>query len=53
LSPEELEKIESAIPEWKKGAVVMRDVQQTEESPGLLGKMKNKVSEKISNTQFA
>jgi hypothetical protein len=25
LSPEELEKIESAIPEWKKGAVVMSD----------------------------
>ena len=51
LSAEELEKIEGAIPDWKKGAVVMTDQPQQEEKPGLFKRLRNKVSSRISETE--
>ena len=42
--------MESAIPDWKKGAVVITDEKLVEEKTGILGKVKGKVANKISNT---
>ena len=45
--------MEVAIPDWKKGAVVVTDHQAAEEGSGLLGKLKKKVTKKLTSTEAA
>ena len=53
LSPEELEKLQEQIPEWKRGAVTMTDQTPHEERPGLFGRLGRKVKRSISDTDAA
>ena len=50
MTPEEIEAAEAATPEWKRGALVVTDAVEEEEQPGMFGRLKNKVSSKVSNT---
>lgn len=51
MTPEEIEAMEAATPEWKRGALVVSDQVVEEDQPGMFGRLKNKVSSKISNTE--
>lgn len=51
MTPEELEAQEAATPEWKRGALVVTDEVVEEDQPGMFGRLKNKVSSKIANTE--
>ena len=44
-----------SIPEWKRGALVVNDQEEEEEqvAPGIFGKAKNKMKEKINETEVA
>jgi hypothetical protein len=53
MTPEEIEAMEAATPEWKRGAIVVSDAVIEEEKPGLFGRLKNKVSSKVGETAAA
>lgn len=53
LSPEELERLEGEIPEWKRGAVVMTEEAPSEEKPGLFRRAKSRLFSKVSDTKLA
>lgn len=53
LSPEELERLEGEIPEWKRGAIVMTEEAPVEEKQGLFKRAKNKLFSKVSDTKIA
>ncbi len=51
MSQEDMDRIQSEIPEWKQGAVILSDQQaEEEERKGLLRKLTGKVTEKLSQT---
>lgn len=43
LTPEEIEELEKAIPEWKRNAVVLQGEEIKEEKPGAFGKLKDRI----------
>ena len=45
MTPEEIEAMEQAIPEWKRNAVVLSDQATEEEKKGMLSGIKNKFGE--------
>ena len=48
MTPEELQAYMDSIPEWKRGALVVVETKEEEEQvKGLLGKIKNKLGEKV------
>lgn len=54
MTQEERDAMEAAIPEWKRGALVVTEPEAAEKKEaGLLRSMKNKVSEKIGRTEAA
>jgi len=53
MTPEEIEAMEASVPEWKRGALVVTDEGQQEEKKGIFGRIKSKVSGKISSTEAA
>ena len=53
MTPEELEEYEKAIPEWKRGALVLSDKNEViEEKKGLIGKIKNQINETEAAKNF-
>jgi hypothetical protein len=54
IDPEELEAAERAIPDWKKGAVILTDQEaKAEEKAGILRRMAKKVKSSVSSTESA
>lgn len=53
LTQEEIDRLEEAIPDWKKGAVTVTDGKVQEEKQGLLKKLKKKVGKSIAGTEAA
>ena len=53
MTPEEIEAMEAETPEWKRGALVVSDAVEEEERPGLFGRLKNRVSSKVGETEAA
>lgn len=51
MTPEEIEAMEAATPEWKRGALVVTDAEVEEDKPGMFGRLKNKVQSKVMNTE--
>ena len=47
MTPEELQAYMDSIPEWKRGALVVVETKEEEQVKGLLGKIKNKLGEKV------
>ena len=55
MTQEELDAYMESIPEWKRGALVVGDQEEEEqkEAPGIFGRVKGKVKQKIDNTEMA
>ncbi len=53
LTAEQIEEMEKQIPEWKRGALTVSDVQVEEERKGLIKKLKSSVKSKINQTDTA
>lgn len=53
LTPEEVEKLQASIPDWKKGAVVITDEKPTEERSGLFRRLGRKVKSSVNKTSAA
>ena len=46
--------MEESIPEWKRGAVVIADDEEEEKKqPGIFGRAKNRIKDRVSETQAA
>jgi hypothetical protein len=54
MTPEEIAEMEQSIPEWKRNAIVIAsDDEEEERHRGVIGRMKDRVGEKISSTEAA
>lgn len=53
MTPEEIEAMEANIPEWKKNAIVVSEERIEEVEKGVLGRMSQKMKDKISKTEQA
>lgn len=51
LTEEQLAAYEESIPEWKKGALVVTEKGEPVKHRGILGRMKDKVADKITSSE--
>jgi hypothetical protein len=50
MTEEELAAMEESIPEWKRTALVATESGEPEKKRGVLGRMKDRVKEKVTST---
>ena len=53
MTPEEIEEMEKSVPEWKRNALVTTEAEAEEDRPGVLGRLKSKVAERVGSTDAA